>query len=97
MNEALKIINYVETSLLLKDWLNTETLELVLGQLRKLGRAPGPPDIIMGKLLSLETWIRYLSGRYETCGGRDTIKGIVLTEFRSLKYIICHASDRLES
>lgn len=97
MNEALEIINQVETYLLLKSWPNTETLELILGLLHKLGSAPGPPDIITSRLLSLEKWIRYLSGRYETYEGRDAIKGTILAESRLLKYIICHAADELKS
>ena len=58
---------------------------------------PGPIDVIQGKLLSLTKWIDLLSNKYETYGGTDTIKGIILAESRTLKYIICHASESLES
>ena len=97
VEEALERINRVETSLLLKDRPNTETLILMLGLLRELGSAPGPPDVIQGKLVSLAKWMNLLSNKYETYGGTDTIKGIILAESRTLKYIICHASDSLES
>ena len=97
VEEALERINRVETSLLLKERPNTETLSLMLDLLRELGSAPGSLDVIQGKLLSLTKWIDLLSNKYETYGGTDTIKGIILAESRTLKYIICHASDSLES
>ncbi len=97
IDEALDRISRAKTSLPLKEKRDTVTLTLMLGLLRKLRNAPGPPEVIQGKLLSLAKRVDLLVNKEETDARADTIKGSLLVESRSLKQLTCHASDGPES
>lgn len=97
IEEALELISSIETAFLLKDWPKSETIAMVLDLLIRLRDAPGPPEIIKGKILALESWVQVLFRKYESHAALSTIKGIILAECQSLKHIICHSANMLKS
>ena len=94
LEEALELISRIETLFLLEHWQRTEIMPMVLALLLRLRHAPGPPEIIKGKIMALQSWVYYLFQKYESCAAKDTVKEIILSECQSLRHIISHGIGR---
>jgi len=97
IEEALDLIDSIETTVLPEDQPRKESVAMVLGLLIRLRHAPGPPEIIEGKILALESWVQYLLRKYQSASVRATIKGIILAECQSLRHFICQFANMLKS
>ncbi len=95
IEEALEIIDSIETILLLEERHTGETIVAVLALLLRLRNAPGPEEIVRQKVFRLENWVASLFRRHGHPVTEDGIKGNILAECQSLKCIISHAAEKL--
>ena len=93
---ALELINCIERMFLLNTRPDKESIAMILRALLKLRDAPGPSDIVRGKVMALESWVQFLFRKPENYSAIKSIQGIVLTECQSLKDIICQSANMLK-
>ena len=96
IEEALELIDCIERIFLLKARPKTETTAIILRSLFKLRDAPGPSDIIRGKVLALEGWVQFLFRKPENYSAIRSIQSVILAECQSLKDIICQQANMLK-
>jgi len=96
IEDALELIDCIERMFILRDRPDKEGIAMILRALLKLRAAPGPSDIIRGKVMALESWVQFLFRKPENYSAIKSIQSIVLAECQSLKDIICQSANMLK-